>query len=904
MGEETVAFESNRSDTGRVSLPGQRRTIVVEGPLAHRMRRFVAAKNREQGVQVLSLPSLAARLAGGFARPAESIDLDNAIRLALDEGGFAELETMRQLPGMRRAAGRTLSRLWNSDVVLGTAGLQIARIADLHILEQRVRARMPDGAMTPQDLRDAAVSGVTHAKSVLGPVTLDRLHVVEPVWRPLLVALCGVVDVEWRDPVADDWTWFPGRVVHGQPDSCAKPSSVSCASPRAEVVEALRWARELIASGRAKPEEIAICAADPSDWDDHFVSLAGDASVPLHFSHGAPALDSWDGQFCAALADAMLHGLNQERLRRLFAYCAGRSPALRELPRDWAAGLPSSASLMELNQWRQSLKQLDSERSGGPGLSGMLVPVLERLVLGPPVAESLGELLLPPSARRLWNEALRSAPATAVDLSLKQLKVPDAHNPEVCAVWAPASHLANAPRPWVRLLGLTARSWPRAFKDDSLLPDHVISRTELVPDDATQRDRRAFGTITKWATGGCVLSRSRRTAQGGRVAGSPLLEPYGASTALSVMRIPPHAFSESDRLLARPEEGAASPRVAIASTCWRNWSSSKITPHDGNSRKSHPLIKQALEGVHSATSLRRMLRDPMAYVWRYALGWRFVVAEDQPLTLNPREFGELVHSLLRLTVDHLEPKPGFTHASRDDIDKALALAKVTVSEHWPLVRAVPPLLLWEHTVESASALALRALTNDTVIAGTRTWTEVPFGGDDARGAATAAPWDTSTPVVIPDTSVRIKGSIDRLDLREAGDFVRVTDYKTGKPPQNGAALTLDGGRELQRVIYAIATQALLPGPPRAVARLLCLQADPPKDLKLANVGSAIDATATFVTESMRSLQDGVFLLAGPDVAEEWNEYRLMRPASDAYLGRKSFAFGGVYRTLKKHWKEA
>ena len=77
----------------------KRRTVVVEGPLAFRMRRIAAARRAEAGMQIMTLPQLAARLAGGFARPARSQDLDPAIRTALEAGGFADLESIRELPG-------------------------------------------------------------------------------------------------------------------------------------------------------------------------------------------------------------------------------------------------------------------------------------------------------------------------------------------------------------------------------------------------------------------------------------------------------------------------------------------------------------------------------------------------------------------------------------------------------------------------------------------------------------------------------------------------------------------------------------------------------------------------------------------------------------------------------------
>jgi len=82
------------------ALPAmKRRTVIVEGPLAFRMRRLEAARRSEAGVQILILSLLAARLAGGFHRPARSQELGPAIRTALDSGGFIELEPMRRLPG-------------------------------------------------------------------------------------------------------------------------------------------------------------------------------------------------------------------------------------------------------------------------------------------------------------------------------------------------------------------------------------------------------------------------------------------------------------------------------------------------------------------------------------------------------------------------------------------------------------------------------------------------------------------------------------------------------------------------------------------------------------------------------------------------------------------------------------
>ena len=60
---------------------------------------------------------------------------------------------------------------------------------------------------------------------------------------------------------------------------------------------------------------------------------------------------------------------------------------------------------------------------------------------------------------------------------------------------------------------------------------------------------------------------------------------------------------------------------------------------------------------------------------------------------------------------------------------------------------------------------------------------------------------------IPDTGFNIAGYIDRLDISSDGKRALVRDYKTGRPPRGD--IRLNGGRELQRCLYAFAVKALL-----------------------------------------------------------------------------------------------
>ena len=211
--------------------------------------------------------------------------------------------------------------------------------------------------------------------------------------------------------------------------------------------------------------------------------------------------------------------------------------------------------------------------------------------------------------------------------------------------------------------------------------------------------------------------------------------------------IPEHAFSEADRLLARPQEAARTPLIRATRLCWQNRNLEAFTAHDGAVMASHPAVLRALARVQSTTSLRRLLRDPLGFVWRYALDWRSPEYARRPLALDARSFGELIHELLRLTVASLEPAPGFAGADPDQIGSALAAAVEAVAQRWPLERPVPPGLLWSHTLEQAANLTKRGLTaDDKLQSGTRSWTELAFGQESVDGVSADVPWDPTADV--------------------------------------------------------------------------------------------------------------------------------------------------------------
>jgi hypothetical protein len=249
---------------------------------------------------------------------------------------------------------------------------------------------------------------------------------------------------------------------------------------------------------------------------------------------------------------------------------------------------------------------------------------------------------------------------------------------------------------------------------------------------------------------------------------------------LARARVPEHAFSEGDRLMARPIEAGELDRVKSATLCWRNWHRSELTAHDGQFSANHPAIRRALARTQSPTSLQLLLRAPLGFVWKYALDWWAPTEPERPLSITPDAFGKLVHELLRRTVDSLEPSPGFALASDYQVEAEVNAAAEAVRELWPMEQAVPPQLLWRNTVALASQIAITALGfGKTTESDTQSWPEVPFGDPDLKDLSRALPWDPTIPVSIPGTGIRIRGKIDRLDLRRGKNAVRVTDIKQG-----------------------------------------------------------------------------------------------------------------------------
>ena len=164
----------------------------------------------------------------------------------------------------------------------------------------------------------------------------------------------------------------------------------------------------------------------------------------------------------------------------------------------------------------------------------------------------------------------------------------------------------------------------------------------------------------------------------------------------------------------------------------------------------------------------------------------------------------------------------------------------------------------------------------------RAYSEVPFGGSEPKSDA-AIPWDAKAIVEVPSTGFRIAGYIDRLDVSPDDPRALVRDYKTGQAPKDD--INLDGGRELQRCLYAFAVKALLGDDVVVAASLLYLRDG--LDLRLHDPEATLRETAGYLQAARANLASGGGVL-GLDTGGDQDDLAFALPANAkaAYCPRK------------------
>lgn len=878
-----------------------KKTTITFGKVALEAERAALARNGVVGGQVMAFEHMVERLAGGFLRIVDIMTLRETVKACLKDTDLGELDGIKDMPGMTTACADSLMAWWMSG--LSNPDFEShPRMQAIFTLEAAVEERLPAHLKKPADIVDMACKRIAIAPKVLGEVVFLGMTDLHPVWRPVLHAMAGLdgFPFSWdAGPYAvPEWLkTFPEGKVNFIASAAKTPtlSAETASDARHEVLEALRWAVELLADGH-KGEDIAIAAVSTGAYEGIVHTISRDSDIEIHMPNGIPALQTQTGQECAALADILIRGISHKRVRRLYEV-ASSSKAFEGVPEDWIKRIPQDASLLTVHRWNRLLNRNDMA-----DVKPYLDKVIAGVSKGVAFAEDAGPLFLSEAAQRLWTRALRSGPASALDQTLRGMRVATGGTSLDKVCFMSARDLVAAPRKFVRLLGLTSRQWPRRDGEDRLIPNYIVPTRQLSPMSVSEIDRRDFHSILSTTSEKVVFSWPRVDGDGRELRPSTLVPTAQVASAVrhDRARKTRFAISEGDRLFMRTFEFADTKPARRAKTASVNWFRPNLTPHDGQIKANHPRIEAVFGQVQSATSLQKMIRDPLGFVWRYALGFSAPEFDDEPIIVDARVFGNVVHAILKLAVEKLNRKGGFTRAAEAVIKMEVHKARLEVGIRMEQNQPVPPTLVWSQTLDRAEDIAVRTLVFDYgTPEDTVSFAEIPFG-DEREWIREDLPWMVDKPVFIPGTNIRIRGSLDRLDLSLSTSLANVIDYKTGKTPKNPEQMGINGGKELQRALYGFTVETLLDGCETIVAALYYPLTDtyvPMDDIKghMAEVSAAV-ATAQ---ETLRAGH----AFPGVGAAEEYNDMMFGFPAraTSVYLAEKMQLIGPEFEGLRKVW---
>lgn len=265
------------------------------------------------------------------------------------------------------------------------------------------------------------------------------------------------------------------------------------------------------------------------------------------------------------------------------------------------------------------------------------------------------------------------------------------------------------------------------------------------------------------------------------------------------------------------------------------WTSSKIGPADGLVAAAGPegeALRQGLQDFllerrpYSPTALEQYAACPLRFAYRAILGLRPRDRIERLEQLDPATRGALFHRVQFLLQGRLAERgllplsPDRLPAAEAELDQVLGEAAAEAAEK--LAPAIPRVFAaaverlhldlrgWLHTL---------AATGDGFVPLNR---ELAFGLEGEGAAAhDPASRDHSVEVDLPELPFpfHLRGSIDLVEgrLGEGIEELRVTDHKTGRPPEK-RYLQIGGGEKLQPILYALAAERLL-GRPVASGRL-------------------------------------------------------------------------------------
>ena len=237
--------------------------------------------------------------------------------------------------------------------------------------------------------------------------------------------------------------------------------------------------------------------------------------------------------------------------------------------------------------------------------------------------------------------------------------------------------------------------------------------------------------------------------------------------------------------------------------------SAAFTPFDGYLAECMNALKARLEStVFSASRLERFAKCPQEYFFKYLL--RLEPPEetecDPNVWLDPLQKGRLLHTLFERFMGGLAAI-GETPSSNRHGEAQKALAEALIEQTRAIIPP-PSESVFSYEVQELLTCCRIFLAMEAAWDGAQPiYFELGFG----NGKVNPAPLAELPPVALSLPSgrrIQLRGSIDRVDRLSDGTY-RVLDYKTGKSKYYSGKAYVDGGRQLQHVLYALALEHIL-----------------------------------------------------------------------------------------------
>ena len=246
---------------------------------------------------------------------------------------------------------------------------------------------------------------------------------------------------------------------------------------------------------------------------------------------------------------------------------------------------------------------------------------------------------------------------------------------------------------------------------------------------------------------------------------------------------------------------------------YARWQQSKWTSHDGLVCGSEQALAALAahapsRRAYSATALEQLALCPYRFYLRSVVKLTPRLVPDALEQLDPLTRGNLMHQAQHDVLHALRERGALPVTSESLPEARAVLDEVLVEvaarfreQHAPAIMRV-----FDDAVQDARSDLVEWLAR---AADRPDWVPIAFElafGVQPREGVTHDPASHDEPVVL-QSGLTLRGAIDLVERR--GDTLRATDYKTGLVPDMTGPVT-DGGRSLQRVLYALALEVLMP----------------------------------------------------------------------------------------------